>query len=68
MPDPFRSTYRELTDAEKAKVAEIKRLATALYGTLEARFTGPVPDARMMEYARTKLEECVFWSVKAITG
>lgn len=68
MPDPFRSTYRQLTDAEKAKIAEIKRLATAMYGEFEARVGEQPPDPRAMALARTKLEESVMWSTKAITG
>jgi hypothetical protein len=57
----FRKQYRVLTEAEKNHVDEIKSSAEALFNSLQGG------DPRNMALARTKLEECVMWAVKAIT-
>lgn len=66
MPDPFRSQYRQLTDAEKEAIDTIKNRAKDLHAALVTQLDGQ--DPRGMAIARTKLEECVFWAVKAITA
>jgi hypothetical protein len=59
----FRPTYRTLSDSEKAKLVVIKDEAQNLYDLFES-----IPDPRAKALARTKLEECVMWAVKGITG
>lgn len=58
----FRPQYRELKDGEKARVQRIKALAAEL-----AEQFSPF-DNREKSLAMTKLEECVMWAVKGITG
>jgi hypothetical protein len=59
----FRPKYRILTDSEKASISDIKDEAQLLYRLLE-----DVSDPRAKALALTKLEECVMWAVKGITG
>jgi hypothetical protein len=59
----FRPTYRTLSFEEKQYVDAVKNSAEALYTLLES-----IPDPRAKALARTKLEECVMWAVKGITG
>lgn len=63
MADPFRSEYRQLTDIEQEQIQKIKESARQMFNYL-----GGSNDSRAMALARTKLEECVMWAVKAITG
>lgn len=58
----FRKEYRPLTEQEKSHVAAIKISAEVLYNSLHSG------EARHMALAKTKLEECVMWATKAITG
>jgi hypothetical protein len=58
----FRNEYRPLTEQEKAHIAAIKTTAEILYSSLHSG------EARHMALAKTKLEECVMWATKAITG
>jgi hypothetical protein len=64
--DPFRSSYRQLTDDERLDVEHIKRLANSLHYELIART--PRHRERERALALTKLEECVMWAVKGITA
>lgn len=66
MSNVFRSTYRTLSEEEKAKIARIKDLAQQLHD----EFTSAVgrDGAREMALARTNVEQSVMWAVKAITG
>lgn len=73
--DPFRKQYRELSQEEKARVDAIKEKAGELHALLDHEFprssagiTMPGLGAREMALARTKLEECVMWATKAVTG
>jgi hypothetical protein len=67
--DPFRQQYRELSEEEKRHVVNLKGYATELYkGLLDANMPRPGCDPRCLALARTKLEEAVFWAVKAITN
>jgi hypothetical protein len=59
----MRSKYRELTGPQKRQIEEVKEMARHLYGL----FLG-IGDSREMSLAKTKLEECVMWATKAITG
>lgn len=76
MTNTFRSTYRELSESEKSSVADIKDRAEEMLTALRsAEAGGPPrlettshPNARMFAIARTKLEECVMWATKAVTG
>jgi hypothetical protein len=61
MSNPFRTTYRQLTDAEKARVEALKTQAEQLLALIDK-------PSREGALARTKLEECVMWAVKGITG
>lgn len=74
--DPFRAKYRELSAEEKLAIAGVKAKASAMLDALQAAV--PVRgvhegDAlmaynRSMGIAREKLEECVMWATKALTG
>lgn len=71
MNDTFRRAYRPLTQDEQAFVGAIKDQATSLLailnGTAHLKHGDP-DDARAIALAKTKLEECVMWAVKAVTG
>jgi len=59
----FRTTYRELSSLEKMQIEEVKAKADVLM----AAFRSHKP-SRENSLAQTKLEECVMWAVKGITG
>lgn len=61
--DTFRTTYRELSDAEKATMNDIKVVADSLFSAMSS-----VPDSRYKSLAVTALEQAVMWAVKGITG
>lgn len=63
--DVFRTEYRALTAEEKARIAAIKERAAALHKDLYLPLDRNDSD---METARTRLQECVMWATKAITG
>lgn len=60
--DIFRKAYRPLTEQEQSHISAIKTAAEVLYNSLHGG------DPRGMALAKTKVEECVFWATKAITG
>jgi len=62
-PSRFRTRYRPLTPEEVVLHDAIKMTAASLEGLI-----GDVPQGRMSALALTKLEECVFWAVKALTA
>lgn len=74
--DPFRKNYRELTASEKIAIAGVKATASDMLAALQA--AGPqrgihegdalVAYNRCMALAREKLEECVMWATKGLTG
>lgn len=71
MSDRFRQSYRKLTDAEVAHIAAIKDKAeemARLFEDVPVVLAAPGPDPRAHALAMTKLEECVMWAVKAVTG
>jgi hypothetical protein len=59
----FCKEYRQLSPNETVAVGEIKDVAHDLYERLQK-----VPLGREKSLALTKLEECVMWAVKGITG
>jgi hypothetical protein len=68
----MRPQYRELLEAEKGAIDNIKRLAGELYDVYEAAMAElaqeqPPAMAREIAVAKTKLEESVMWGVKGIT-
>lgn len=58
-----RHNYRVLTDAEKARMVEIKDLGAAFLALIDDTGTG-----REYSLAKTKVEEAVMWSVKGLTS
>lgn len=71
MGSPFRTTYRDLTEAEKRRLQEIKEAADYLYLLMSHPFdgVGEVPKGgREFATARTHLETAVMWAVKGVTG
>jgi hypothetical protein len=71
MSDTFRKAYRELTDAEKEHVEQIKDAAERLEALiLEIRTPGIAKAGllgRRKALALTNLEQAVMWAVKAAT-
>lgn len=74
MTDIFRKAYRPLTESEQELVEQIKDEATRLYMRLEQIYKiadlnfGQLGRQRHASLAKTKLEECVMWATKAVTG
>jgi hypothetical protein len=60
--DVMRSQYRPLSDVEQQQLRELKAKALELHGLISA-----LGASRELSLALTKLEECVMWSVKALT-
>jgi hypothetical protein len=58
----MRHEYRVLTDTEKNQMQEIKDMGLRFH-----EFLGHLGDSRELSLAKTKIEEAVFWAVKAIT-
>ncbi len=58
----FRPEHRELNQIEKDRVKRIKDKAADLAGEFHPT------DSREKQLAMTKLEECVMWAEKGITG
>lgn len=65
MKNPFVPVYKELTQAQKDTMQEIKEKAMALY---EAICTAFDSDPRCTSVAKTKLEEAVMWAVKGVAN
>lgn len=67
MTDTFRKEYKELGEKEVQQMNDIKVKAQELYDLI-----GVVESAgksgREVACAKTKLEECVMWAVKAVTA
>lgn len=63
MSNEMRHEYRQLSDAEKETVKEIKILGDAFLELLKR-----TPPGRCGSIAATKMEEAVMWAVKHVTG
>lgn len=62
MSNVFRAEYKQLSDEQKAQMADIKEKAAVLLESFgEAK-------SREMSLAITKLEEAVMWAVKGVTA
>lgn len=68
MTDRFRSKYRELTDAERISIEEIKTTAEKLEQAIERARQLDRAGGRELALATTKLEESVMWAIKGVTG
>ncbi len=66
MSDVFRKVYNPLSDDQKRAVEQIKDKAEELMALFGAQ-QGVVAEGRCMSLARTNLEQCVMWAIKAIT-
>ncbi len=64
MTDTFRKEYKPLSHQQKTRISQIKDKASDLFDAIDWAIE---TDPRMIELAKTKLEECVMWAVKAIT-
>ncbi len=62
MPTRFRKEQRHLTTEERVVVNRVKQLAEDLHDIIDM-----MPPSRARDIARVKLEECVMWTVKAIS-
>jgi hypothetical protein len=62
MAPVFRKEQRHLTAEERTQVNELKQLAQDLHDLIDM-----LPGSRARDIAQTKLEECVMWSVKALS-
>lgn len=58
-----RHQYRVLSDAEKARMVEIKDLAAQFLTLIDDTGTG-----REYSLAKTKVEEACMWAVKGLTS
>lgn len=68
MSNPFRPVYRELSDAEKERVEQIKDTALSLYLQINPGVPGEAKErARYKALAVTALEEAVMWATKAVS-
>lgn len=61
-----RTTYRELSEAEKQKVGQIKSMAADMIRLIWGDTTGQ--PSVYQQNATARLEESVMWAVKGITG
>ena len=62
MSPVFRKEQRHLTADERHQANEIKQLAEDLHDVIDM-----LPASRARDLAQVKLEECVMWSVKALS-
>ena len=63
MSPVFRKEQRHLTAEERQQANEIKQLAEDLHDVIDM-----LPASRARDLAQIKLEECVMWAVKALSG
>ena len=64
---PMRHQYRVLSEAEKARVSDLKDCGEQMLGSIDDASTEGA-DPRALALARTKVEEAVMWAVKAVTA
>jgi hypothetical protein len=70
MPDPFRTQYRELTDAEKLLLTDIKNKASELF-VMVTNYYATLPEGPVQRNGAlfmTNIEQAVMWAVKGITS
>jgi hypothetical protein len=63
MSDPMRMNYRALSGAEKAQMEQLKIQAQELHDYISS-----LGASRESAVSLTRLEECVMWAVKHLTG
>lgn len=65
--DPFRKTYKVLSDEEQELMNDVKSKAEELHDLIgKAESVGTAGDAIIL--AKQKLQEAVFWTIHGITG
>jgi hypothetical protein len=62
MSPVFRKEQRRLNAEEREMVNHVKQMAEDLHDVIDM-----MPASRSRDIARVKLEECVMWTVKAIS-
>jgi hypothetical protein len=62
MSPVFRKEQRRLNAEERQMVNHVKQLAEDLHDVVDM-----LPASRARDMARVKLEECVMWTVKAVS-
>jgi hypothetical protein len=68
MTDKMRMQYRPLTDVEKSQIVSFKSEAAFMSGMIDALVKDEDKERRYLEVAQQRLEECVMWVTKFITG
>lgn len=63
--DVFRQTFRELSESEKQRMAELKAKAQELYDMMELMMHSD--NGRELALAKTNLEQAVMWAIKGHT-
>lgn len=63
MSDVMRSQHRDLTEAEKAQIAELKHMGENFCNLCDA-----LGKSRELSSAKTRMEEAVMWAVKGVTA
>jgi len=63
MTDIFRKEYKPLDDSQKLRIDQIKKEAEKLHESID----WAIGDKRMIDLAKTNLEQAVMWAIKAIT-
>jgi len=68
----FRKAYRQLNEAEKQRLDEIKDKAQELYDLFDTPIFTEISsrsgDGRSLTLAKDNLEQAVMWGVKGFTG
>lgn len=67
MTDTFRKEYKPLSQETKDNILMIKVRAEELLKELDLVGVNQSIDARCMSLAKTNLEQCVMWAIKAVT-
>jgi hypothetical protein len=66
MTDIFRKEYKEISSVIKTNISCIKEKASELWNEFDSLPMEHI-DQRMMDNAKTNLEQAVMWAIKAIT-
>ncbi len=62
MPYTFRKEQRILNEEERTLVNHIKEMAQDLHDVIDM-----LPNSRARDIAKVRLEECVMWTMKAVS-